>query len=407
MKWIKTKHIGVRYREHPSRKFKRRPDRSYQIYFKRGGKLFSEVMGWESEGLTDDEAARIRSEILKNIRHGEGFQSLKEKRRVEETRRLAESKKEEAGEKENITFDSLATEYMKWARSNKNTWTQDHGVYQKHIKKAIGHMRAKDVSPLDLERFKRELLKKGLSERSAQSYLNLIKHIFNKATAWELFSGPNPVSIAVKSNKGLLRIQDNRRLRFLSFEESERLLDELDRRSPQWREIALISLRSGLRANEIFGLTWGDIDLENEIITVRDAKNSISRQTYMSASVKVIFQERKQPDSKSSELVFKSRNGDRIREVSETFQRAVDAIGLNDHVTDRRNRIVFHSLRHSFASHLALRGESLLTLKELLGHRDIKMTLRYSHLLEDHKRVAIRGLEEPPAKVERLEGLKK
>ena len=68
--------------------------------------------------------------------------------------------------------------------------------------------------------------------------------------------------------------------------------------------------------------------------------------------------------------------------------------GFNNGVNDRQNKIVPHSMRHSFASWLALQGESLLTIKELLGHRDITTTQSYAHLLPDTKREAVLKLEE-------------
>jgi integrase len=83
-----------------------------------------------------------------------------------------------------------------------------------------------------------------------------------------------------------------------------------------------------------------------------------------------------------------------VRFVSATFKRVVNSLGLNKGVIDTRQKIVFHSLRHSFASWLALQGESLITLRDLLGHKTTTMTNRYAHLLPDHKRAAVLKLEQ-------------
>jgi site-specific recombinase XerD len=80
--------------------------------------------------------------------------------------------------------------------------------------------------------------------------------------------------------------------------------------------------------------------------------------------------------------------------VSPVFNRTVDELKLNEGITDRRQKIVFHSLRHSFASWLVMGGESLQTVKELMGHADIQTTMRYAHLAPDIKRTAAHKLVE-------------
>ena len=116
------------------------------------------------------------------------------------------------------------------------------------------------------------------------------------------------------------------------------------------------------------------------------------------AQLENMFQGRKPENYKKSQLVYKTRNGNRIRQVSNAFASAVDRLGFNDGVEDAQNKLVFHSLRHTFASWLALQGTPILTIKELLGHKDIKMTMRYAHLIPDHKREAVLQLAENQSK---------
>ena len=80
--------------------------------------------------------------------------------------------------------------------------------------------------------------------------------------------------------------------------------------------------------------------------------------------------------------------------MSLTFERAVKACQLNKGYNDRRQKVVFHSLRHTFASRLVQKGVSLYEVKELLGHSDIKMTMRYAHLANETLRQAISKLDE-------------
>lgn len=95
------------------------------------------------------------------------------------------------------------------------------------------------------------------------------------------------------------------------------------------------------------------------------------------------------------DYVFVSEKGEKIKEVSNQFQRIVDSIGLNKGVTDRRNKVVFHTLRHTFASWLAMAGVDIYTIKELMGHSDIKMTQRYMHLAPGKFTAAIAVLDTP------------
>jgi len=94
------------------------------------------------------------------------------------------------------------------------------------------------------------------------------------------------------------------------------------------------------------------------------------------------------------DYVFLSTKGEKIKEVSNAFAKVVKRLGFNEGITDRRQKVSFHTLRHTFASWLALRGESILTIKELLGHQTLAMTERYSHLIPDHKRRAVEGIDE-------------
>ncbi|MGD0232134.1 MAG: site-specific integrase [Syntrophorhabdales bacterium] len=184
----------------------------------------------------------------------------------------------------------------------------------------------------------------------------------------------------------------NSRERFLSYEQADMLLTEIRIRSQTTYEIALLSLHCGLRASEILNLKGKDIDLEHGIIHIRDPKNSQARTANMTYAVREIFEGR-MPES-HEEYVFKDkRHKEKIKQVSQAFVKAVDAVGLNQGVTDRLQKITFHTLRHTFASWLALQGESLLTIADLLGHKTLAMVKRYAHLMPDEKKQATLRLE--------------
>jgi integrase len=146
-----------------------------------------------------------------------------------------------------------------------------------------------------------------------------------------------------------------------------------------------------MRAGEIFNMKNYDIDLENGIIDIPDSKNKQSRKAFMTEGVKAILKERAR--GKPMEYVFRSSKEGRVMEVSDSYARVIERLGFNEGIKDRRYKITFHSLRHTFASWLALQGEALLTIKELLGHKTLEMTLRYAHLMPDQKREAVVRME--------------
>ena len=94
-----------------------------------------------------------------------------------------------------------------------------------------------------------------------------------------------------------------------------------------------------------------------------------------------------------AELIFKNKSGKKIGEVSKTFLRTVKELGFNRGIKDRRQKVSFHTLRHTFASWLAIQGTPILEIKELLGHASLAMTERYAHLIPNKKRDSVKKME--------------
>jgi integrase len=185
---------------------------------------------------------------------------------------------------------------------------------------------------------------------------------------------------------------DNKRLRFLTYDESNILLKELAMLSTQLHDMALLSLHCGLRAGEIFSLEWNDIDFENDLLTLRDTKSGRTRVAYMTEAVKNMLANRKH--FAENALIFPDRNGKKIKRISNSFARAVDVVGLNNGITDKRHKVVFHTLRHTFASWHVQSGTDLYTLQTLMGHQSFSMVTRYAHLSEGTLQKAVKNLEE-------------
>ena len=228
--------------------------------------------------------------------------------------------------------------------------------------------------------------KVGLSARSIFYCLAVCRQIFNFGKKQDHYFGDNPVCKVKKP------VVDNRRMRFLTHDEAQRLLDEIRLHSVLTYRITLISFHCGLRFGEIAGLTWQDLNFQNDTILIRNPKNGRTRVTFMSEAVKATLLEME--PGKAGDFVFQ-RTGKkgRISDVSETFNRAVNKIGLNDSIVDSRLKVVFHTCRHSFASWLVAESTDLFTVRELMGHKSIAMTERYSHLSPDTLRKAVKSME--------------
>jgi integrase len=394
----KTKYLGVRFKEVSTRSHKGKPDRYFLIRYGRESRTINEGVGFASEGIDAKYASTVRSDIVKNIRHGTGYQSLAEKRELETKRQAGERSKKETQKRENIPFHKLAIKYLEWAKAEKKSYRDDESRYLNHIKSALGNVPIKNISMIHLEKLKRDLKSKKsrygkkLSDATIKHCLVLVRQIFNKGISWEMYKGANPVTATARENKKFLRTVDNKRVRFLSHEEANILLSDLKNRSQQLHHICQLSLYTGMRMGEIFNLNWNDIDLEHGNISIKDPKSGESRNAYITDPLNRLFQGIKNSIPMARGLVFKDRKGNKIREISNVFDRTVERLGFNKDVTDRRDKVVAHTLRHTFASWLAMQGEPIITIQKLMGHSNIEMTLRYAHLSPSHERTAVEKL---------------
>jgi len=175
--------------------------------------------------------------------------------------------------------------------------------------------------------------------------------------------------------KSLILKKNNKRLRFLSEEEIERLLPEC---AEHLRQIAVCAINSGMRKNEILTLKWKQI--KNGLVYLDKTKNGESRQVPINDDLAELFKEIRREQGLTSKHVF-TYYGRRIKRIDRAFNAALDRADIQD--------FKFHDLRHTSASHFIMRGGSLKELQEILGHKDIKMTMRYAHLSQEQKKKAV------------------
>jgi integrase len=171
------------------------------------------------------------------------------------------------------------------------------------------------------------------------------------------------------------------RLRYLTREEMEALIAACP---SHLKPIVVVATHTGMRKAETLGLKWQDIDLAMKTITVRQTKNNEPKVIPINHTLHAELQ--RVPRRLHSDYVFCNATGEPYDEVKRSFNTACRKAGIKD--------FRFHDLRHTFASHLVMNGINLKTVQHLLGHKDIRMALRYAHLSREHLQAAVGTLDQ-------------
>ena len=254
------------------------------------------------------------------------------------------------------------------------------GRWEKHILKYFGpEFKATEITNKKLLLFRTNLLKKGLSPQTVAHCLSLLRRVLHSAQQWDLFTGKLP-------NFDMPKF-DNKRVRFLAKGEANLLLQELSLKSQLWHDISLLALHTGLRAGEIFALRPCHFDKTNTALYIFDTK-STNRTIPLNAAAQDVLDK----NCLNTDFIFKE-HGKQIYQVSRIFRDAVKFCSLNNKIKDRRQKVVFHTLRHTFASWLVQAGTPLVVVSQLLGHKTLQITMRYAHLAPSQGASAVKTLE--------------
>jgi integrase len=285
------------------------------------------------------------------------------------------------------TFREWAKEFLDVypAVNNKPSEAQTkRTLVRLHLAPFFGDTRIDRITESEIERYKAGRIEAGSAPKSINNHLTVLRRMLVVAMKWRRMSGPAP-------DIGFMKVPEPP-FRFLTFDEARALLAAVD---AEWRPMVLVALRTGLRIGELLALRWEDVDLSKGLLVVRrnvyrgklgTPKGGRAREVAMSPEAVAAL--RPLPSRFAKGYVFGA--GAAPLTAGETKWPLWRA-GTNA----KLGRLGWHVLRHTFASHLVMRGVSLKAVQELLGHRDIKMTLRYAHLAPGVKRDAVTTLDEP------------
>jgi len=280
------------------------------------------------------------------------------------------------------TFKDFSRKWFEVYVKTNNKYSETlnkESVLRAHLNPHFGQMRLDKISSLDIEDFKAKELKSGLANKSVNNSLIVLSKCLNTAKEWSMLANVPKIK--------LLKVEPQK-FDFLSDAESQLLLDNCD---GLLKNMVFVALKTGLRFGELIALQPGDIDLDNKLMTVSKSISCGRMGAPKSNKIRFIplLEEVCQVlaigNAKTS-FIFSKNGKDPLGKMqcSRWLRRACEKTGLRN--------IGWHTLRHTFASQLAQNGVSIMLIKELLGHADIKTTLRYSHLTPLVTREAIETL---------------
>ena len=159
-------------------------------------------------------------------------------------------------------------------------------------------------------------------------------------------------------------------------EEIATLLSALKIKSQTVYEQAFLAINTGLRFSEVAGLRWGDVNWDTGTLAILDGKTG-SRTVFFNKAVAEMLKAKK--NQEKTALVFPDKKGRKQTLISRTFQRVADEL-FNKDVNDRRLKVTFHTLRHSFGTHVYLNTGDLYLTQKSLGHKTLVMAQRYAKM---------------------------
>ena len=306
------------------------------------------------------------------------------------------------------TFRSFVDElYEPWATENIRTTEPTLRRLRNHFPD-LQDKPLTEITPWLVEKWRMGRLKAGRKATTVNRDLDDLKSCLAKAVTWGQLK-ENPIAGVKRS-----RVDTSPAVRFLSDEEEKRLRLALDDRESRirrqranantWRAdrgyallsdltrtpfadhlkpMVLMSLNTGIRQGELFSLTWSDVDIVQDHITIHGhrAKSGRTRHVPLNTEARDTLDSWHDQRVQDDGLVFPSKDGAAFNNVRKSWTKLLQDAEVH--------RFRWHDLRHTFASRLVMAGVDLNTVRELLGHSTYQMTLRYAHLAPEHKSRAV------------------
>ena len=302
--------------------------------------------------------------------------------------------------------DFIDDTYMPWFKAHHKGHEKTQHTLSNNFE-TIMSQRLDAITGRDLEQIRTAWMQAGNKASTVNRKMGSISGVFSRAVEWE-YIDTHPLAKLKQ-----LKVDSKGVIRYLAADETKRLRDALDARQDEmkaeresanaWRTdrqrepmpsllqlaftdhlkpMVLVSLNTGMRRGELFDLKWLAVNFDTKIITVAGAttKTSDTRHIPMNKETIGVLEAWKKQVSKSP-YVFPGQGGGRFEDVKSAWLKLLERAQIEG--------FRWHDMRHDFASRLVMAGVPLNTVRDLLGHADIKMTLRYSHLAPGTKAAAV------------------
>jgi len=349
-------------------------DISYSILYKNlEGKNQREAIGLKSEGISEQYAYNKRINRINQIKHGEDPRAKKKNN-------------------QSVSFDDVWDFYIENKALSENVRKDYKGRWNKHMLQDFSI--AITMNKLITFRKRLRKLKKPLSERSIDMMIAMM------GSALRYWNSQPENNIKIHDAVSDLRVYDRdhvtkkekrkrniKRERYLETKEINILKEYLKDKHPDLILFLQISLSTGARLGSIMSIMKKDIS-DNKIVLLDEKDGNDRYSAYLNADTLKLIKKRL-PTLKPNDKIFSLTKAS----VQKRLQRVLNRI-FNDGLdtTDRANRAVVHTLRHTFASHLVMKGTPLVIVQKLLNHSELETTSRYAHLSPDAGQNAVLDL---------------
>ncbi len=325
------------------------------------------TIGRKSAGITEAYVYRKRNSVISQIQLGEDPTVKKKKR-------------------ERILLDNLANRYFKAKEEINRDNRRQHRKYEFHIQKRIGDRDIATITRKDINSLRQDIIKLGRAPKTVNSIIQLLSAIYNHNIREEGLKIENPCS-GVKPLKS-----DDHRQRFLSTEEINHLFKNISEYSEVYLFVKL-ALSTGARKGGLLNIQKKDIDFSQRSVKIYDFKRGNTYTGFFNDELKALLWEHSKDLAANDYVLGKGPEPLHRKKIERKLRPVMNRLfnrGL--HTKDAQNRAVIHTLRHTFASHLAINGTSIFTIQKLMNHADIEHTMRYAKLAPDSGADMVRQL---------------
>lgn len=332
-------------------------DISYYIVYKISDRTIFKKVGKKSEGINESKCVELRNQILSELRHGIDISQKSIK---------------------TLDFNKLAEIYFASNEAHNKSNRKYKLMYEKHIKNSFGDVVISKLND-DLI-YELQALKKA--DNLSDSTINIIVKLVKRIIGFSIKKGI--IQYSPFKNIKLFKI-NNSRLRYLNKIEISNL-NQLVEDEFVLKLFVKIALSTGARANSVLAIQKKHINFENKTILIKDFKRNNTYHGYLDEETFKMIEEHCLSLHINGFVVSINGTATKYQEIYTKLTEIFKVFNKGLEKDDRANKVVIHTLRHTFASHLAIAGVSIQKIQKLMNHKDIKQTLKYAKLNPDSGR---------------------